>query len=63
MGNYGQTMDYWYRRAVIVLWPASLNTIMNFKLNYASALQELLSLSSFCGNEEKVINLINLSLI
>ena len=58
MGNYGNTMDYWYRRAAIVIWPESSNLLMNFKLNYENTFQELLASISKPGNEQIVLNTI-----
>ena len=58
MGNYGNTMDYWYRRAAIVIWPESNNLLMNFKLNHENAFQELLVAISKPGNELIVLTTI-----
>ncbi|MDF3055760.1 MAG: 2OG-Fe(II) oxygenase [Gammaproteobacteria bacterium] len=54
MGNYGNTVDYWYRRAAVVLWPESKQTLMDFKLNYENAFNALLILTDAPGNESKV---------
>ena len=58
MGNYGNTMDYWYRRAAIVLWKTSSQVMMNFRLNYDNAMHALLELTNIPGNEKKVIEII-----
>lgn len=58
MGNYGNTVDYWYRRAAVVLWPESDQILMNFKLNYESALKELVKLTNKPGQEKKVLDLL-----
>lgn len=58
MGNYGNTVDYWYRRAAVVLWPESDQIAMNFKLNYDSALENLLKLTAQPGHEKKVLDIL-----
>jgi hypothetical protein len=42
MGNYGNTMDRWYRRAAIVIWPRSRSFAVRAKGDPAVALDELL---------------------
>lgn len=46
MGNYGNTMDRWYRRAAIVIWPRSRAFALKAKGDPESAVDELLALSS-----------------
>lgn len=58
MSNYGNTMDYWYRRAAVVLWQASSQVMMNFRLNYDNAIHELLALTKIPDNQKKVIEII-----
>lgn len=58
MGNYGNTVDYWYRRAAVVLWLKSDQIIMSFKLNYESALEELEKLTHQAGQEKKVLDIL-----
>ncbi|WP_375331263.1 2OG-Fe(II) oxygenase [Candidatus Tisiphia endosymbiont of Oplodontha viridula] len=58
MGNYGNTMDYWYRRAAIVLWSESSQIPMNFMLNYDNAIDELYVLTSSLDNEKEVMEII-----
>jgi len=58
MGNYGNTMDYWYRRAAIVLWHASNEIAMNFYLNHPQALKDLAELTKVGGQEKKVFEII-----
>jgi hypothetical protein len=41
MGNYGNTMDRWYRRAAIVLWPRELAFAVRAEASPAWALDEL----------------------
>jgi hypothetical protein len=41
MGNYGNTLDRWYRRGAIVLWPASRAFAVRGQASPSSALQEL----------------------
>lgn len=49
-GNAGQTVDYWYRRAAVVLWPRSADVAMQFRYNYNTALAGLLALAEKPGN-------------
>jgi hypothetical protein len=58
MGNYGNTVDYWYRRAAVVLWPAFDEVAMGFKLNYDSAFRNLMKSIERPGNEKNVLNII-----
>jgi 2OG-Fe(II) oxygenase superfamily len=44
MGNYGNTMDRWYRRAAVVIWPRSRAFALRAKGDPAGALDELLAL-------------------
>lgn len=41
MGNYGNTVDRWYHRAAVVMWPAERNFILRAKMEPAWALDEL----------------------
>lgn len=59
MGNYGNTVDYWYRRAAVVLWKNSDKIAMNFDLNYENAIKDLEKLTQILGNEAQVIEIIN----
>lgn len=58
MGNYGNTVDYWYRRAAVVLWPAADQVVMDFRLNYEAALKDFLKLGDVPGNEQKVLTIL-----
>ncbi len=58
MGNYGNTIDYWYRRAAIVLWHKDNQIAINFELNYENALRNLLKLTEQQGNEKQVLDII-----
>lgn len=58
MGNYGNTVDYWYRRAAIVLWRKSAQMTMDFKLNYDNALKKLVQLTKTQGNQKEVLSII-----
>lgn len=53
-GNAGQTIDYWYRRAAIVLWPRRAEVAMQFLYNYNAALASLLALTKKPGNQAAV---------
>ncbi|MDT0202243.1 2OG-Fe(II) oxygenase [Nocardioides sp. AE5] len=41
MGNYGNTLDYWYRRAAIVLWPGERDFIARAEADLPQAVLEL----------------------
>jgi hypothetical protein len=41
MGNYGNTLDRWYRRGAVVLWPLSRTFAVRGQASPSSALQEL----------------------
>jgi hypothetical protein len=41
MGNYGNTVDRWYQRAAVVLWPRSRAFYLRAKLDGAWAIEEL----------------------
>jgi hypothetical protein len=41
MGNYGNTVDRWYRRAAIVLWPKERDFIARAEADLSSAIAEL----------------------
>jgi hypothetical protein len=45
MGNYGNTVEYWYRRAAVVLWPEARQIAMDFELDFDAALAHLVKLS------------------
>ncbi|WP_339057830.1 2OG-Fe(II) oxygenase [Candidatus Regiella endosymbiont of Tuberolachnus salignus] len=59
MGNYGNTIDYWYRRAAIVLWREADNISMCFILDYDQALADIVSLTQKPGCAEPIIDMIN----
>ncbi len=50
MGNWGNTMDRWYRRAAIVIWPRSREFAIRAKGDPSGALDELLADS---GSDEQ----------
>ncbi len=54
MGNYGETFEYWYRRAAIVLWAERDQFAMQFKFDYPSAVEALVTLTQKKGNEQKI---------
>ena len=41
MGNYGNTLDRWYRRAAIVLWPDALDFVARAEADLPQAVAEL----------------------
>jgi hypothetical protein len=61
MGNYGNTVDYWYRRAAVVLWSKSDQVAMQFKFDYPSAVQALVKLTQKPNNHQAVLNAIRSS--
>jgi hypothetical protein len=56
MGNYGNTVDYWYRRAAVVLWREVDDIAMQFQLDHAGSLSALVSLTQTPGNEDAVLS-------
>ena len=58
MGNYGNTADYWYQRAALVLWRSEDQIAMKFQLCYQLALDELLALTKAPGQASQVIAII-----
>lgn len=46
MGNWGNTMDRWYRRAAIVIWPQARSFAVRAKGDISAALHELLETSA-----------------
>jgi len=61
MGNYGNTVDYWYRRAAIVLWSESDQVAMQFKFDYPSAVRALVKLTQGPSNHQAVLKTIRSS--
>jgi hypothetical protein len=41
MGNYGNTVDRWYHRAAIVMWPRDRDFVIRAKVSPSSAVNEL----------------------
>lgn len=58
MGNYGNTVDYWYRRAAIVLWPKQAQIRMDFRLNHDKAIQRIFQLIQIKGHEQEIVHVI-----
>lgn len=54
MGNYGNTADYWYRRAAIIMWRKEDQIVFEFKLNLKQALIRLTQLTEKPGQEALV---------
>ncbi|GAB1386718.1 hypothetical protein MASR1M59_18660 [Melaminivora sp.] len=44
MGNYGQTLDYWYRRAALVVQTREAQQASRFEMDFDTALQDALAL-------------------
>lgn len=59
MGNYGNTADYWYRRAAVILWRKEDQIVFNFKLNSDQALIQLIQLTERTGHEEEIKTILN----
>lgn len=55
MGNYGETLDYWYRRAAVVLWPQSSELLQQFDLDFDKALKALEALACQPAQAAKVL--------
>ena len=53
-GNAGNTIDYWYRRAALVLWQAKDHFAMQFMLSYDEALTQLSKLCESAGNAAQI---------
>lgn len=53
MGNYGNTADYWYRRAAVILWRKVDQVVFHFQLNAEHALEQLIQLTELIGQEEE----------
>jgi hypothetical protein len=56
MGNYGETLDYWYRRAAVVLWPQSSQLLQQFDLDFDQALKALEALACQPSQAAKVLS-------
>lgn len=41
MGNYGNTVDKWYHRAAIILWPRDSDILSRFEISPTTVLQEI----------------------
>ena len=61
MGNYGNTIDYWYRRAAVVLWPKEDDIKMRFMLDYEGAMEQLMALVSESDNQAKIETILQLA--
>ncbi|MBM4252030.1 MAG: 2OG-Fe(II) oxygenase [Deltaproteobacteria bacterium] len=51
MGNYGNTVDRWYHRAAVIMWPRERNFVIRAKATPSWAIKELRSLIK-AGNLE-----------
>ena len=58
MGNYGNTMDYWYKKAAIILWPRDIDIKMTFDLDRDNQIKKLVELTAHPGNEKQVQDII-----
>jgi predicted 2-oxoglutarate/Fe(II)-dependent dioxygenase YbiX len=61
MGNHGNTIDYWYRRAAVVLWPKEDDIKMQFMLDYEGAIEQLMALVSESDNQSKIETILQLA--
>lgn len=52
MGNYGDTMDRWYHRAAIVMWPRARNFVIRAKMSPSWAVGEIVALIKVGAVEE-----------
>jgi len=51
VGNYGNTIDYWYHRAAVVMWRKSDQLAMQFNMDPKSILEELYEHTKQPGNQ------------
>jgi hypothetical protein len=51
MGNYGNTLDRWYKRTAIVLWPRKNNLESKFVIDVNMGIKELLKVIRINVNE------------
>lgn len=51
MGNYGETLDYWYRRAALVIRTPLADERDRFELDFDAALADLLTLAHQAGSD------------
>ena len=59
MGNYGHTIDYWYKKAAIVVWQKDDDLLMKFNLNYQEEIDNLVKLAKVPKNELRIKEIIN----
>lgn len=52
MGNWGNTVDRWYHRAAVVLWPRSRNFAIRAKTSPAWAVDEILKMTRSPGGRD-----------
>ena len=53
MGNWGNTVDRWYHRAAVVLWPRSRNFVIRAKMVPSWAVGELLKTAARRGGRDE----------
>jgi hypothetical protein len=54
MGNYGNTMDRWYRRAALVVWPRARSFEVRAEISPLQALEEVVAGVRAAGRADKV---------
>ncbi len=55
MGNYGNTMDRWYRRAAIVVWPRSRTFALLAKASPLRAVHQILDTTDYAGRASDMV--------
>lgn len=58
MGNYGETLDYWYQRGAIVVWRVQDQIMFDFDLNRNQSMQAFTALIQQPGNEGRVAEIV-----
>ena len=59
MGNWGNTMEYWYHRAAIVLWLKQDHYNVLLEFNPARVIEELLTMAQDKSKKEQVTEIVN----
>lgn len=56
--GYQGNLDFWYRRAAVVLWAESRQLTMKFWIDNRRALNDLLALTRIPGNENQIMDIV-----
>ncbi len=63
MGNWGNTMDRWYRRAAVVVWPTARSFALRAKADPLGASEELLAALADTSDNQHIGNEMALTLL